>query len=135
MRAPALLLMFLALGGCAVPDSILEGVTDSAAGPEPVNYRFIVANGLNSIIGPRNIENRLLEISAPRRIDAVKGAVWVVCVKALRYPSRLPRGYYAVFIQREKIVDSRISVGLDQCEAQPYSPFEWSVDMDHPVFQ
>src|SRR6185312_4937608 len=133
MRACASWLLIAALGlnlgGCAVSALFPDRVSDDSAGPEPVNYRFLVANALGGIIGNKDDPtSRLLEISSPRRVDAPRGATWMLCVKALRYPSRTTRGYYAVFIQRDKIVESRISVVLDQCETEPYSPFEWSVD-------
>ncbi len=134
MRACASLLLLLVLGGCAVSGLFPDWVSDDAAGPEPANYRFIIANGLGGIIGGTDDANsRLLDITAPRRVDATKGATWMVCVKALRFPSRTPRAYYAVFIQRGRMVESRLSVVLDQCESQPYSPFEWSVDINNPI--
>ena len=134
MRACASLLLFLALGGCAVSSLFPDWISDDAAGAEPKNYRFIIANGLAAIIGSKDDANsRLLEITVPRRVDAPKGASWMVCVKSLRFPSRTPRAYYAVFIQRGRIVESRLSVVLDQCESEAYSPFEWSVDLNNPV--
>jgi hypothetical protein len=135
MHARALLLLSLMLGGCSMSGSIPDWVSDDAAGPEPTNYRFIVANGLSTILGARDTGVRLLEISNPRRVDVVKGATWMVCVRSLSYPARQPRAYYSVFIQREKIVDSRMSVGTDQCESEPYAPFEWSVDVDNPTLR
>lgn len=133
MRAWTLLLLLM-LGGCAVSGLFPDWVSDDLAGPEPANYRFIIANGLGGIIGTKDDANsRLLEITAPRRVDVARGATWMVCVKVLRFPSRTPRAYYAVFIQRSSIVESRLSVVLDHCESQPYSPFEWSVDIDNPV--
>jgi hypothetical protein len=134
MRACALLLMFLVLGGCGVSELFPDRISDDAAGPEPANYRFIIANGLAGIMGSKDDANsRLLEITPPRRVDATRGASWMVCVKVLRFPSRTPRSYYTVFIQRSRIIESRLSVVLDQCESQPYSPFEWSIDMNNPV--
>jgi hypothetical protein len=115
--------------------SIPDWISEDAAGPEPTNYRFIVANGLDAIIGTRDAANRFLEISVPRRVDVVKGATWMVCVRSLSYPAREPRAYYSVFIQREKIVVSRMSVGIDQCESEAYTPFEWSVDVDNPMLR
>src|SRR6185369_12979447 len=116
MHARALLLLALTLSGCSMSGSIPDWISDEAAGPEPMNYRFIVANGLSTILGARDTGVRLLEISNPRRVDVVKGATWMVCVRSLSYPERQPRTYYSVFIQREKIVISRISVGIDQCQ-------------------
>jgi hypothetical protein len=134
MRACASLLIFLVLGSCSVADLFPDRVSDDEAGPQPTNYRFIIANGLSGIIGSKDdASSRLLEITTPRRVEATRGAIWLVCLKALRFPSRTPRAYYAVFIQRSRIIESRLSVVLDQCENQPYSPFEWSVDLNNPV--
>jgi hypothetical protein len=57
----------------------------------------------------------------------------VVCLKAQHVPL-LPR-HYAVFIQRSRIVDSRLSVVIDQCELQSYAPFNWAVDATSPPLQ
>ena len=135
MHIRALLLLALMLGGCSMSGSIPDWISDDAAGPEPTNYRFIVANGLSAILGAKDRGVRLLEISNPRRVDVAKGATWMVCVRSLSYPARQPRTYYSVFIQREKIIDSRISVGTDQCQSEPYTPVEWSVDVDNPMFR
>ena len=135
MHACALLLLALTLGGCSMSGVIPDWTSDDAAGPEPTNYRFLVANKLDVILGAKYTGVRLLEISNPRRVDVAKGATWIVCVRSLSYPARQPRAYYSTFIQREKIVDYRISVGIDQCESVTYTPFEWSVDIDNPTFR
>ena len=135
MHARALLLLALTLGGCSMSGSIPDWISDDAAGPEPTNYRFIIANALGTILGTKDTSVRLLEITHPRRVDTAKGATWIVCVRSLSYPARQPRTYYSVFIQREKIIISRISVGIDQCQSEPYTPFEWSVDVDNPTFR
>ena len=123
---------------------IPDWISEDAAGPEPTNYRFIVANGLsglrglsglNAIIGSRDEASRVLEISNPRRVDVAKGAVWMVCVRTLSYPARQPRTYHSVFIRHERIIDYRIAVGIDQCERETYTPFEWSVDVDNPTLR
>jgi len=130
-RAP--LLLTLALGGCSVSGVMPDWISDDAAGPEPANYRFTVANSLDSVMGKSEQQTRLLEISSPRRVDTMVGATWMVCIKELKYPSRLPRLYYTVLFRRETIAAARVSVGTDQCESQPYTPFEWSVDANKPV--
>jgi hypothetical protein len=135
MHARALLLLALTLGGCSMSGSIPDWVSEDAAGPEPTNYRFIVASALSAIIGSRNVTSRVLEISNPRRVDFARGAIWMVCVRSLSYPSRQPLAYYSVFIRREKFFDSRISIGIDQCQSEPYTPFEWSVELDNPTFR
>jgi hypothetical protein len=37
-----------------------------------------------------------------------------------------------VFFQREQMVDSRLSVLIDQCEFQSYSVFDWQADANNP---
>jgi len=147
MHVRALLLLAMTLGGCSM-SGVPDWISDDAAGPEPTNYRFIVANalvngvsgvsavsGVRAIIGRSNVESLVLEISNPRRVDVAKGATWMVCVRTLSYPARLPRAYHSVFIRHEKIIDARISVGIDQCERETYTPFEWSVDVDNPTLR
>src|SRR5947199_7451323 len=104
MRACASLLLLLLLGGCAVSGLFPDWVSEDAAGPQPLNFRFIIANGRGTILGSDE-PNRLLEISTPQRVDAIRGPAWMVCLKVLRNPERTPRAYYAVFIQRDKIVE------------------------------
>ena len=136
MSHRAALLLTLVLGGCAMSGLIPDRISDEAAGPEPVNYRFVIANGLKSILGDTGLQQSgLLEITSPHRVDGIKGATWMVCLRTLSYPSRTPRSYYAVFIQNGKIVDSRASVGIDQCERRDYAPFEWSADINNPILQ
>ena len=134
MNARALLLALM-LGGCSVSGVLTDWMSDDAAGPEPVNYRFMIAIALDGIIGKENPGERVLEISNPRRADVAKGATWLVCVRTLTYPARLPSAYYSVFIQRDRIVDSHLALGIEQCESQPYAPFEWSLNMNNPVYR
>ena len=115
------------LGGCAVLDFLPDWSADRVAGPEPA-YRFIVASRLNQIVGKEGIVGSL-QISGVRRVDSLKGAAWLVCVQAENSP--LPR-YYAVFIQRDQIVDSRLSVLIDQCELQSFERFDWNAEAGNP---
>ncbi|MCX7313913.1 MAG: hypothetical protein NTV56_19910 [Alphaproteobacteria bacterium] len=123
----------LMLSGCSASEVITDWVSDDAAGPEPVNYRFVIANDLDKVIGKKNPNERLLDISSPRRVDAVFGAAWIICVRTLSDPSRLPNVHYSVFIRRERIIESKLSAVIDQCERQSYAPNEWSLDKDNPV--
>ena len=70
-----------------------------------------------------------MRISEARRVDSLKGASWLVCLEVENSP--LLR-YYAVFIQRDRIVDSRLSVVIDQCEQQPYAAFDWVAEANNP---
>jgi hypothetical protein len=127
VRAPAILLV-LVLGGCSISGLLPDWTSPDVAGPEPA-YRFIIANGLVGIVGnPANAGT--FEISDLRRVDSLKGASWLICIRVQNFP-QLPR-HYAVFLQRERIVDSRLSVLIDQCEMQSYLPFDWIADANAP---
>ena len=127
VRAPAILLV-LVLGGCSISGLLPDWTSPEVAGPEPA-YRFIIANSLAGIVGnPANAGT--FEISDLRRVDSLKGASWLICIRVQNFP-QLPR-HYAVFLQRERIVDSRLSVLIDQCEIQTYLPFDWIADANAP---
>ena len=118
----------LLLGGCALSGLLPDWMSTDVAGQEPA-YRFIIANRLKDIVGSAAPTEKL-EISDARRMDSLKGASWRVCVRAQQFPL-LPR-YYAVFFQRGQMVDSRLSVLIDQCELQSFSAFDWQADMNNP---
>ena len=129
MLARALtMLLALALGACSISGLLPDWTSADVAGPEPA-YRFIIANALQPIVGDP-AKAGTFEISGARRIDSLKGAAWLVCIKTQAFPL-LPR-YHAVFFQGGRIVDTRISVLIDQCELQPYAPFDWIADANAP---
>jgi hypothetical protein len=123
VRASAMLLA-LTLGGCSISGLLPDWTSPEIAGPEPA-YRFIIANGLASIVGNPSSAGTF-EISGLRHVDSLKGSSWLVCLRTQSLP-QLPR-YYAVFLQKERVVDSRLSVLIDQCELQTYLPFDWIAD-------
>jgi hypothetical protein len=121
-RTFTLLLLVLTLGACSISGLLPDWMSDDVAGPEPPAYRFLVAIKLKEIVGdPTTVGT--LEISSPTRVNALRGASWMVCIKA-QSGLLLPR-YYAIFFQRAQIADSRLSVLIDQCELQTYTPFDW----------
>ncbi len=118
--------------------------------PQP-NYRRIVADNIKGMFA--NAESlRDLEISEVRPVDHVKGPAWITCFKfrvhvdpavgqsppnstttdpvaAQSAPSSTANGspqYYAIFIQGDKIIDSRLSVAIDQCRKQTFQSFDLS---------
>ena len=116
------------LGACSISGLLPNWTAADVAGPEPA-YRFIVANKIKDIIGdPGRVGT--LAISGVRRIDSLKGASWVTCIKTQKFPL-LPR-YHAVFFQGGLIVDSRFSVLIDRCELQTFTPFDWEADAKNP---
>jgi len=118
----------LVLGGCALSNLLPDWTSTDVAGPEPA-YRFLIANKLKEVIGDA-APTDTLTISKAERLDSLKGASWRVCVKAQKF--LLPPRYYAVFFQREQMVDSRLSVLIDQCELQSYSAFDWQAEANNP---
>jgi hypothetical protein len=130
MRVRALSwLLLLLLGGCSVSEFLPRLTPQDIAGPEP-QYRFLIAGRIKSIVGdPAGLE---MQISTVRRVDSLKGASWLACIKAQPFALALPH-YYAVYIQQERIVESRLSVLLDQCEIQTYTPFDWAREAEGPT--
>jgi hypothetical protein len=62
-----------------------------------------------------------LEISAVRPSDHGPGS-YFVCVREVNPPPDKPRRYYSTFLENDNYRGSRLSVILDQCELQTYSP-------------
>jgi hypothetical protein len=124
-----LLLPALLLGACSISGLMPDWNSDDVAGPKPVNYRLIIAIKLNGIIGGPS-DAGSLEISSPKRIESLQGASWRICLKAQKWP--FPPRYYAVFMQRGEIVDSRVSVMIDQCELASFGKFDWENEIKNP---
>jgi hypothetical protein len=118
----------LILGGCALSGLLPDWTSADVAGSEPA-YRFLIANKLKEVLGDATPTDTL-QISKADRIESLKGASWRVCVKAQKF--LLPPRYYAVFFQRDQMVDSRLSVLIDQCELQSYSAFDWKTEANNP---
>lgn len=121
---PLWILPVLILSACSIAERLPDWMSADVAGPEPP-YRFLVATQISGIVGgPLKISS--LEISSPRRVDGMVGASWQVCVRA--WGVAQPPRHYAVFIQNQRIVASRLSVVLDGCELQTFMPFDWLAD-------
>jgi hypothetical protein len=124
----ARLLLVLGLGAglaaCSVSGLLPDWTSPDVAGSEPA-YRYIIATHLKEIVGEPT-QSGTFEISGVKRVESLKGASWQVCIRTQKFPL-LPL-YHAVFIQRDRIVDSRVSVLIDQCELQSYAPFDWVVE-------
>lgn len=110
----------LSLVGCSAGGMSSYAAPEDIAGPEPAAYRDVVGFGLSSIIGDPN-KAGVMEISRPRRVDSIKGPAWQVCLKTQVY-SR-PQ-FYAVFIQNNKVTDSRLAVIADRCPEETYGQFD-----------
>ena len=121
------LLMALALGGCSMTEILPDWSSQDLAGPEPV-ASLDISNKIANTVGTSDRRGSM-EVSAPRRSDSDKGPSWLYCVKVAAGGWGLPR-YYAVFMQREKVVQSRLSVLIDQCEMQSFVTLNWTREAD-----
>jgi hypothetical protein len=108
------------LGGCSASEIVQNLPSPSVSDlPEP-DYRRIVAANIKAIF-PGEAASGDLEISGVRLVDHLKGPAWLTCLKldAHGKPQQ-----YALFIQGDKIIDSREGIVIDQCYKQSYTPFD-----------
>jgi hypothetical protein len=94
--------------------------TEPASDLSEPNYRRIVADNIHTMFPD---QGRLgeMEISGLRRVEHFKGTAWITC---LRLDARGNPQHYAIFIQADKIIDSRTGIVIDQCHKEAFSPFE-----------
>jgi hypothetical protein len=142
-----LLALTVSLGSCSASQVVQNWTSAPAMSPAPdlsqPNYRRIVADNIKTIF-PNSASLGDLEISEVRRVDHVKGPAWITCLKippankseltatgepvaAPSAPDTTNRGgpqYYAIFIQDDKIIDSRLGVVIDQCHSQTFQPLD-----------
>ena len=128
MRSRALLVILaLTFAGCSVLDMAFPPSTDDVSEVAPP-YRRIIASRLGHIAGD-TARVGVLQISGARRVEHLRGASWLICLKTSAF---LQPRYYAIFIQGEQLVESRLAVVLDRCEEQPYDLFNWLVEIAKP---
>lgn len=128
LRFLALALATLAptLTGCSLSGPFFDDSYEKAKtlSPEPVPpYRRLVATAMKGFKSP--IEPAGLQISEPRWIERVGGPAWIVCLKS--DPQASVPVYYAFFIQKQAVVDTRTAVGTDRCVHQEFAPFDAAV--------
>jgi hypothetical protein len=121
--ALTILLLPLVLLGCssvALPQTEAPPQTD--APPAEANaaaFHKIIAEYLKDTF--KQIETYdSFEISDARWVHTGKGWNWLTCI---RFQDRSHIRTYAVFIQTDKVVDSRYAVITDGCGGQAYAPF------------
>ena len=85
-----------------------------------VVYRRIVADNIRTVL-PNIDSSGDLEISGARLVDHLKGPAWLTCLKVDAHGK--PQNQ-ALFIQGEKIIDSRVGIVVDQCYKQTYERFD-----------
>ena len=80
----------------------------------PADYRKIIRAGV-----PAPMTNGAQVSELRKTIGGGQSGDWIACVKSDTKPFI---GFFAVFIENEKVVDFRRAVGIDRCEAAIYSP-------------
>jgi hypothetical protein len=111
----ALTVLLAACSGSELAQNLGAAVSDS---PQP-DYRRIVATNISSIFSSKTDVSDL-EISGARLVDHLKGPAWLTCLKLDAHGKAQE---YAVFIQGDKIIDTRAGVLMDQCYKENYQPF------------
>jgi len=110
------------LGGCSASEIVQSWAPGPVADLSQPNYRRIVADNIKTVF-PNQTSLGTLEISGVRPVDHLKGPAWLTCLKLDAHGN--PQ-HYAIFIQNDKIIDTRVGILLDQCHKEAYTPFEIS---------
>jgi hypothetical protein len=112
------LLLPLALLGCS---GVALTQTDAPASAlNPATFHKIIGDHLKGSF--KEIATyESFEISDARWVHTVKGWSWLSCV---RFQERSHLRTYAVFIQTDKVTDSRYAVTTDGCGEQTYTQFD-----------
>jgi hypothetical protein len=80
----------------------------------PADYRKIIRAGV-----PAPMTNGAQVSELRKTIGGGQSGDWIACMKSDTKPYI---GFFAVFIENDKVVDFRRAVGIDRCEAAIYSP-------------
>lgn len=112
------LLLPLALLGCS---SVALPQTEAPASePNAAAFHKIIGDYLKGSFKDIGTYDSF-EISDARWVHTPKGWRWMSCV---RFQERAYTRTYAVFIQTDRVVDSRYAVTTDGCGEQTYLPFD-----------
>jgi hypothetical protein len=117
----SLLALAMALAGCSASE-LVQNLPSPAVPPDlsQPNHRRIVASNLKSIFPNQSLLGDV-EISGVRMVDHLTGPAWITCLKL---DARGTPNHYAIFMQGEKVIDSRAGIVIDQCHKEIYTPFE-----------
>jgi hypothetical protein len=135
-----LLVLGATLGGCSASEVPQNWTPASAVPTAPdlsqPNYHRVFGDNIRTIF-PNVASLAGLGISDVRLVDHLKGPAWLTCLKfhapespgvaQSEPPTSTTTGnaqYYAIFIQGDKIIDSRMSVVIDQCHKETFQPFD-----------
>jgi hypothetical protein len=117
-----MLVLQIALASCSTSELLQQdGTTASVEDVSQGGFRRLVAENIKTIFAePATLGN--VEISGVRMVDYhLKGPAWLTCLKV---DANGRSQYYAIFIQGDKIVDTRAGILMDRCHKEIYSPFD-----------
>jgi hypothetical protein len=115
-----IIVLAVALAGCSASEIVQDLTAPRTADASQPNHRRLVADNLKTVF-PNQQNLGELEISGLRQVDHLTGPAWLTCLK-LDAPGN-PQ-HYAIFIQGNKIVDTRLGILIDQCHKEAYTPLE-----------
>lgn len=109
------------LTGCASSPAFDDAFERSLlSSPEAVPpYRKLVAEEIKKF--KQQDDSARLEISEPRWAEHLGGPAWLVCVK---FNTDMVSYYYAFYIRKESVIETRIAVGTDRCGREAYTSFD-----------
>ena len=124
IKSAVLLALHVTLVHCSAIGLMQQDWTTSATEDlSQAGYRRLVAENMKTIFAePSTLTN--VEISGLRMVDYhLKGPAWLTCLKL---DANGRSQHYAIFIQGDKIVDSRAGVLMDRCHKEIYSSFDFA---------
>lgn len=109
------MLLTTLLGGCS---SILDWLP-AEPDPEPTASEMAVLAGkIQPIFANLKLPGGP-QVSPVHKTEAVSIANWVIC---LRNDAPGQMQYYAVFVKRADVVETRRAIVMDRCEEQSFTP-------------
>jgi hypothetical protein len=109
------------LGGCSASEIVQNwGSPAVVADPSQPDYRRIIGDNIQVLFSDKRLLDDM-EISGIRPVDHLRGPAWIVCLKL---DAHRTAQQYAVFIQGDKIIDSRLGIVIDHCHKEAYTHFE-----------
>jgi hypothetical protein len=118
-----------ALAACSASEIVQNWPGGTPADLSQPNHRRIVADNIKTLF-PKQESLGDLEISGVRLVDHFKGPSWLTC---LTLDAHGTPQHYAIFIQGDKIIDSRAGIVIDQCHKETYTPLELPVVARKPA--
>jgi hypothetical protein len=125
MRKGAIAIAALALGGCSGTWFDAPVQRAEAQGSPEAYYRFLVSDS-RAVSMFRRKPGVTLQISPLRMSVAPQPGDWMTCMRVLE-PGK-PDQLIAFFIRDRAVIDYRVSVVIDRCEAEPYAPLVETVN-------